>query len=133
MWDVFGAGLATCLALLAVGCGGARTYPVHGQVVFRDGKPVTGAALEIEREGEGADRINVSAPLDAEGRFALEAREGKYRALLVPVQEARGGVEGSAVVPPFSRRYMAYADSGLGFTVTSDPRKNDVKLTIEPR
>lgn len=138
-------GMFFLLSLL--GCGGERPYPVVGQIVLPDGRPLTGGQIEFR----GADRpISAIGAIDADGRFALNFREqgdgalaGRYKAVLIspphpsgiPGQEAADAAQRAAreawlaLVPP---RYQSIEATPLEFEVSSDPWQNDFQISLQP-
>jgi hypothetical protein len=84
--------LAVLLAVVPMaGCGGDRTYPVEGQVVFQGGAPVrelVGYTVMFESEG---NRFNATGVVRPEGRFTVGTHQpgdgavtGKHRVAISP-------------------------------------------------
>ena len=118
------------LMACAIGCG-PGTYPVDGQVVYADGgQPFPGGRIEIELENADiARRANASADIDAEGRFKLQALEGKHRVLLLPPMPPPN-TKSPKPLAPLNARHRSYDHSGLTIDVSRDASKNKVKLEV---
>jgi hypothetical protein len=121
------------LVVLAAGCGNKGIYPVSGQLVDPDGKPITGmkgGAVELE----GVDvKASANGSIDEEGRFRITTEKpgdgahlGKHK---VAITRPYYGPEQPAphVIQP---KYESLETSGLEITV--EPRSNVIKLTVEP-
>src|SRR5262245_32183270 len=86
-----GRGAWLALLLAAVGCGGPRTYPVEGRVVFKeDGTPLRGGQVLFESV-DASQTTSSSGIIDDDGYFRLStfkpgdgAFAGDYRALVTP-------------------------------------------------
>lgn len=119
------------LAMSAIGCG-PGTYPVEGQVVYaKGGQPFPGGRVELELEdAELAKRANASTEIDAEGRFKLQAREGKHRVLILPPMPPPN-VKNPQPLAPLHIKHRSYDKSELSITVTRDAKANRVKLEVE--
>jgi hypothetical protein len=118
-------------ALVAAGCGGRDIYPVRGQLVDPDGRPITGmkgAAVEFEcADAESS----ANGAVEDDGTFTLTtlkagdgAHLGKHR---ISIQRPYLGPERPApyVIDP---KYENVETSGLEYVV--EAKSNDVKLTV---
>jgi Domain of unknown function (DUF6795) len=81
--------IASCLSLIAVGCGGGGTpVPVSGTVTL-DGKPVVGAVVTFHVLGDDKDGRLASGLTDRTGMFHLKSgsedgvRPGEYKVVIV--------------------------------------------------
>lgn len=124
------------LLLAATGCSSQKFYPVRGQIVFPDGKPVTGLeGGSVIFEGTAADGKSFSAAgaIGADGRFELTTERpgdgavaGKNRVMIQP----------QIVAPdkPPRRVILATYDSVTtsGIEIEVKPESNDVRITVEP-
>jgi hypothetical protein len=129
---------ASVLALTsAAGCGGSRTFPAQGRVVFKDGAdihPLAGGLVVFEPLDPGA-KDSARGEIRPDGTFRLGtykeadgAPPGRYRALvspppLPPTEEGRPGR------PAIHPRYQSVASSPLEFDVARGP--NQFTLTVE--
>jgi hypothetical protein len=75
------------MALLAFGCGKARTSRVEGEVLL-DGKPLAGASVQFVAQGKGHD---ATAETDKNGHFVLSTFQpkdgvlpGSYKVVVSP-------------------------------------------------
>ena len=120
------------LVFLAAGCGTRLVYPVSGQIVDKEGKPVTGikgGAVEFESLDHQA---SANGAIDEDGKFRLTtltpgdgAHLGKNRVLITrpyfgPEQPA------PHVIHP---KYQKYQTSGL--VVEVEPKNNQITLTVD--
>lgn len=113
-------------------CGSKSIYPVRGQIVDADGKPITelkGGAVEFDGAGSGT---SANSSISADGTFQLTtssagdgAHIGNHR---VAITRAYLGPE-NPVPPVIETRYDKFETSGLEVTV--EPKNNDVKLTVQ--
>jgi hypothetical protein len=111
---------ATCAV---AGCGSRRLYPVQGQVLFKDGTPLTGGWVVFEPLDPSVG-ASATGDIQSDGTFRLGterkgdgAAEGRYRVFIHP---PLGGTpaEGTAGPSVADPRYRA-----LG----SDPLEVEVK------
>jgi hypothetical protein len=115
------------------GCGGPKTYPVRGQLLWADGKPVTefpGGTVIFESTEQP---VSAQGEIQADGTFRLStyqqddgAPPGKYRVLVQQPLE-----EGKDRPPPriMHQRFESFETSGL--TATVERKANEVTLTVE--
>ena len=121
---------AAVLAALALGCppGGPpppKTYPVQGRVVFKDGQPMTGGAVEF-RPSDPAAPIS-TGEVGPDGNFSLNC--------VVGTRKVAGAVAGTfqvTVMPPQSREQSGGRPVQLSkpYTVKEDD-SNNFTLTID--
>jgi len=124
-----------CWALLCpllLGCAQKNIYPVHGQVVDPEGKPISGmkgAAIEFQSLEA---KLSANASVDDNGRFHLTtdspgdgAHIGKHRVAII---RPYLGPETPAahVIDP---KYERFDTSGLEVTV--EPKDNRIQLKVE--
>lgn len=122
------------LLICAVGCEGkATTYPAGGKVTFENGKPLTDGWVHF-RSQNGDTPVTARGLIQSDGTFKLMtfktddgAVEGKHQALVTVTV-----VEGDLRPPVIDRRFNDFSESGLEFTVTSDPVKNDFLIVVTP-
>ena len=118
------------LLLVLAGCGEDQNRAVRGEVVFPNGKPMAGGAIEIElAAADVRDRKNAHAEIQPDGSFPLRAPEGNYRVIVRPPLVIKDGV---AVKDPnrLHPRFSRYDTSNLRLTVSRDNAKNQVKLLV---
>jgi hypothetical protein len=124
--------MLTVLFAICVGCGDGKVYPISGQLVDTEGKPVTemaGGSVEFDSV-EGKTSANGS--IDEQGRFRLTttdpfdgAHKGKNRvAITRPYQGAD-----TPLPPVIHTKYESFETSGLEVNV--EAKSNDIKLTVE--
>ncbi len=135
--------IAICLAALSmIATGGCakklQTYPVKGKVTFKDGSPLSKGLVEFEPV-DGADKMNASGEIRADGTFVLGTLEpddgavaGRHRAIIVVQPDVGTGPEDVTgtrreIINP---KYRRYDTSGLEFTVESKP--NEFQIEVEP-
>lgn len=127
-------GAVTLLAgLLTAGCGGPKTYPVEGKVVYTDGSPakeLAGGLVEFDAAEAG---VSARGDIEADGTFRMSTYQpndgclpGKFRALIMP--PASQDVD-RPLPPVIDKRYQGFDTSGLEVEVK--PEKNQVTLTVE--
>jgi hypothetical protein len=132
----------SCLVILAVvafgGCGSKNppTYRAGGVVTFPDGKPLTNGWVEFQPL-DAPVRVTARGSIHADGTFALGtfrpndgAMAGQYRALVAPALPI-SDAEIRSMPPPIAPRFRSFETSGLKFTVTSDPAKNQFAIRVE--
>lgn len=126
--------------LAACSNGGVATYRTGGKVVFTDGKPLTGGVVEFRAVG-GQNRVTARGPIQPDGSFRLStfrnndgAVEGEHSALVCPPQPVQEpGTPVLKNIPLIiDPRFTRFETSGLKFTVTNDPAKNEFTLQVEP-
>ena len=110
------------------GCGGpgpytGSLYPVKGQVLFADGKPLSDGTVQFlpTRGGWPA-----SGRIAADGTFSLKSKTrdgaapGEYRVRIEPGAEWLAKKGRAAPKLPFASKYREYdGDTGLTATVTT--------------
>lgn len=120
---------AALAALLFLGCGGPKNYPVRGKVVFQnDGRPLRGGTVLFERVEEPKEQA--SGELDDDGLFelgntrGLGAIPGEYQVLLEPPPSVS---ETGRL--PYDSRYLRFETSGLTYTL--QPKDNELEIRID--
>lgn len=130
------------LLVSLTGCGSSSmpTYPAGGKVIFPDGRPLEGGRVEL-RSVNAANNPVARGEVQPDGTFRLStfqpndgAVEGEHLALVVPPppppgSDTRG--DKSSHQPVLDPRFMLYKTSGLKFTVTRDPAKNQITLQVD--
>ena len=131
--------LACVVVLLSLGgcSGGEPVYPVTGQIVFSDGKPVPGGIIEFQAL-EGTSKANPRGTIGAEGKFSMislperqGAAPGKYRVIVRAFDPAYDDEAHGFKIPPplIDRRYEKYETTNLEVLV--EPKSNEVTITVE--
>ena len=129
------------LATVLVGCesGKMPTYPVHGKVTFSDGKPLSTGWVSFRSIGD-AKGISAGGQIQPDGTFRLAtferndgAVEGRHQALvMIPVRGERDDFKDPLPPPPIDGRFSNFDSSGLEFTVSTDPAKNQFVIQVTP-
>lgn len=140
---VFGIAVLLLVIVGAVGCGGGKTCPVQGKVVYPDGTPVVAGMVMFESMNPET-KVGAEGGIEADGSFRLStftkgdgAVEGRHRVAVVPLRPnpRRGGQDEDAPrprptqAPVFDPRFMDFKTSGLELMVTRG--KNDFTITVE--
>lgn len=110
------------LAFVLIGCGdrGPKTWPASGNVVFRNGQPVTSGIVEFAPVGLGPA---ARGSIDAKGHFVLKTGDilgavaDKHRVAIVQFG-LRDGLSKSArdhahIVPIVHPKYARFESSGI--------------------
>ncbi|MBX6311954.1 MAG: hypothetical protein IRY99_03390 [Isosphaeraceae bacterium] len=134
-----GRGIGLGLALLSLlawsGCGGAgpysgALYPVKGQVLLADGKPLTGGSVQFIPKNGG---LPCSGKIEPDGTFSLVtqpardgAAPGEYKVRIEPSSELLSRKGGAGKKLPFAARYRDY-DGETGLTATIPPGSSQLK------
>jgi hypothetical protein len=125
-------GRAAALFLLGlIGCGGTgpysgRLYPVKGQVLLADGKPLTSGTVQFIPKEEG---LPASGKIEADGTFSLKslksregAAPGVYKVRIEPSSELLAKKGRTAPKLPFASKYREYdGETGLTATIKAEP------------
>jgi hypothetical protein len=133
--------LAGAVPISLCGCGGSGklpTYRAGGKVTFADGKPLAGGRVEFSPV-QNALGPAARGQIQPDGSFQLSTYgqndgtvEGEHVALVVPPLP-EGGLEGMKTIPmPIDPRFTQFSTSGLKFTVTREPDKNQFVLQVNP-
>ncbi len=127
----------TCFAVLLLlglsGCGN-RMRSVEGQVVFTDGKPLTGGLVIFDPVESGQRSTAARGEIGPDGKFRMGTLaasdgvlEGTYRVTIAPPLPANPNDLGRVlVIPP---KYEDPEKSGLTFRVTGS--HGDYKITLD--
>ncbi|MDA0833208.1 MAG: hypothetical protein O2955_11660 [Planctomycetota bacterium] len=99
-----------------------KVFPVAGQVVFHDGKPLTGGMVEFQSKSDNS--LSVTSEIKPDGRFSLVSR--------LDGQSFTGASEGEYVVTLFPPQSASQAESPhtLPETYTVEPKDNEFTLTF---
>jgi hypothetical protein len=130
--------IALLIALLVVhpGCnsGQLKTYPVQGQVVFKDGSPVKVGLIETKAVGKD---VQATGSIAKDGTFSLTtyrendgAIAGEHKLVIVqmiPVEDIPNYRPSTMGV--VNRKYASYNTSGLTMTIVPNG-ENKIKLVI---
>ena len=124
-----------------IGCGGSKTYPLNGTVVFVDGtepaKELAGYNVTIEPEAPNAEgkKHSGSGLIYADGKFKIStfdlndgAVPGKHKVAITPPILSGDGPVPKPLIPS---RYGDLGTSGLIITVESG--KPDIKLEVSKK
>jgi hypothetical protein len=122
--------LPLVFVLSCVGCGTGQytgpVYPVKGQVLLANGKPLTSGSIQFIPKPGG---LLASGKLDKDGNFSLEsldkregAAPGEYKVRIEPSLEMTAPKRGKSQPLPFATKYRDDdGDTGLTATVKSEP------------
>ena len=127
--------------IFVIGCGGTKTHPLNGTVVFTGGtelaKELVGYSITLEPEAPNAEgkKNSGSGLIAADGTFKISTFEqndgavpGKHKvAITPPVQNG----DGPAPKPLIPSRYGDLGTSGLIINVEAG--KPDVKLEVSKK
>ena len=129
-------GFAACVLLcMTVGCSDRlKTYPVSGQVVFKNGTTAHMGTVECKSREHG---VLARGTIDQKGRFQLTtyrdgdgAVAGLHDCVIVQMVLAEGVTHTRSTYGVINPKHGSYKSSGLQFEVkTSEP--NDIKLMVE--
>jgi hypothetical protein len=131
--------LPAALAGLLAGCGGPSSvsgtvYPVSGQVLLPDGKPMQGGQVQFLPKGESGASAN--GEVGSDGKFTLKTADGRdgaptgeYKVRVLPgpkyVNKKIGRVDPATL--PFDAKYTDEdGNTDLTATVKAEP------TTLEP-
>ena len=127
--------------IFVIGCGGSKTLPVNGTVVFtgatENAKELAGYNITIEPEAPNAEgkKHSGSGVIGADGTFKIStfdlndgAVPGKHKVAITP--PVLNG-EGPAPKPLIPSRYSDLGTSGLIITVEAG--KPDIKLEVSKK
>lgn len=121
--------LLSAVCLHAAGCAENRppelrpkTFPVTGQVMMKDGKPVTGGMVQFQSKSD--NRLSVTSEINPDGTFALISRKDG--------QKFPGATEGAYQVTLFPPMSASQTESPklLPGTLTVEPKENAFTLTV---
>jgi hypothetical protein len=126
------------LALVSPGCSNKiPTYPVRGQVVYKDGQPFHGGGgLTIWFESTQAPYHRSSSPVDENGEFDLSfiqagsgAPEGEHRIRFDPGDQHMQPSAEIALAKKMPPRYLEFRTSGLKQNISKEA--NRVVIEVE--
>jgi hypothetical protein len=122
------------------GCGGGSvpTYGAGGKVVFPNGEPLGGGKVEF-RPVAAPQPVVARGEIQPDGSFRLStfrpndgAVEGEHVVLVVPpLPESRPGEPPRRASLLIDSRLTQFDTSGLKFTVTRDPAKNQFTIQVD--
>ena len=128
------------LALALTGCG-TKYQPVTGEIVFPDGKPVTGlrgGQIVFQKAGSAGEAAtaatnSASGPIDENGKFTLGtdqvadgAPEGEYQVIITPPQPTGDEIMPKVIDPKYTKV------GGSTKTYTVKKGDNHFKIEVEP-
>lgn len=127
--------VAILILFSATGCG-KKYYPVRGEVVFKDGKPLSGGWVFFQAVNADV-KTSSKGEIQPDGKFQLTtetkgdgAPEGQYRVAVKPPLPAKR--EGKNLPPPLiDPRYESPETSRLEFTVTRDAAHNVFRIEVD--
>ena len=111
-------------------CGGpgpysGTLYPVKGQVLLADGKPLTGGSVQFIPKQSG---LPASGKIESDGTFSLKtktregAAPGEYKVRIEPSPELLAKKGRAAQKLPFASKYREYdGETGLTATIKAEP------------
>jgi hypothetical protein len=121
------ASLIACLAVTACQTTRAKrpkTYPVVGRVVFKNGEPLTGGAVEFQSLADSS--LTTRAEIQWNGTFSVFT--------LVNNKKVPGAIEGQhrvSVVPPMPQNQVIELLEPVRPIVTVEPGDNDFTIEVE--
>lgn len=144
MFELKSMAFVALLFVVASGCsnGNPRTHPVHGEVRFPDGKPLTNGSVEFELLDQEKP-ITATGEISKDGSFVLGTFElddgaiaGRHRAVVIADHEIGAGLERPGKLPPptLHPRFRDFKTSGLEFVV--EPGENEtiiIEVDYAPR
>jgi len=127
------------LFVVASGCSNRNptTHPVHGEVRFPDGRPLTKGSVEFELLNQEMT-VTATGEISKDGTFVLGTFElddgavaGRHRAVVIADHEIGTGVERPGKLPPpmLHPRFRDFKTSGLEFTV--EPGENKIIIEVD--
>jgi hypothetical protein len=129
--------LLLAFGLTCVGCnnGKLKTYPLQGEVVFANGKPVRMGTIETKSVQHG---VQATGSISKDGTFQLTtysendgAVEGDHRCVLVQFIQAESIPNyRPSTLGVVHRRHSSYATSDLAFTI-SKTSENRIRLVVD--
>jgi hypothetical protein len=138
-------GLPAAIAVIAfAGCGEGRlpTFPVTGEVVFKDGSPLKGGRVQFRSVGKDPPVI-AQGVFGDDGKFDLQtfdpgdgAPVGKYQVVVAAdTPDDRGALterEYFQALKPIDPAFKSFETSNLEFEVTEDASKNHFRIVVWP-
>lgn len=132
------AGLLTAALLASAGCGGRKTYPAGGKVVYKGTSQPLKGGLVIFELVVGDAKVSARGTIDDEGTFLLGtfreddgALEGEHRVAVIPRLPSTMEEAEKAMAETIDQRYRNLDTSGLRFTVTRDATKNQFTIEVD--
>jgi hypothetical protein len=125
------------LAILVVvmGCGGPKTVPATGKVVLPDGSPLPGGQVEFRSTDPSVPMAMAVIGTDGQFRLATSGHSdgvipGDYRAIVIQAIPDESSSKTAAASVRIDPKFMDYKTSGLKFSVSEDPEKNDFQIQV---
>jgi hypothetical protein len=116
----------------AGGCGSQTYFPVSGNVLHKDGTPVTAGLVIFEPVTQ---KISARGEIHADGSFQLGthtnsdgAMEGEYKVLVAPPPLPE---EGKRLRSPIHPKYQSVESTPLKFTVTRERSKKKFNIEVD--
>jgi len=137
-WQVRSVVIAVSTLLIS-GCGSGGVYPVHGQVVWKDGSPAKELAGCLVFFDQPDKQMSARGQIANDGSFRLTTHKendgapaGDHVVLLVEIgRKHLGGPDGTLLAPgKIDSRYSSHSTTELKATVK--PGTNKITLTVEP-
>jgi hypothetical protein len=115
----------------------AKLYPVKGNVMLPDGKPLTSGRVVFVAS---KSTITSTATIESDGSFVFKGPsgdglpEGEYKIRIEPGSgtEGKGGGGKSKENLPFDKQFLDEDGSKLTASVTNDETKNNFELKLNP-
>ena len=142
---IAGWSLRFVLCMLIGGCGGGGpvpTYQVKGTVTFPNGTPLPGGLVEFKAVSS-EHNISARGHIQPDGTFEMEtftladgAIEGDHLvAVMPPEPQGMRDRDAMGLTPPvipeiIDRKFSRFETSGIKFTVTRDPAKNQLHIQV---
>jgi hypothetical protein len=125
--------LLLVILLGAAGCGSGR-YPVHGRVLYEDGRPLTEGNV-IGESTDGGEIVMAQGDVRSDGTFRWGtlkpgdgARPGKYRIAVLP--RALGEAEAAkGARPAVAKKFTSFETSGIVYEVKDG--RNQLDITVQ--
>jgi hypothetical protein len=131
--------LALFASATVAGCGGKATYPVHGEIAYKDGSdvaPLAGGQIVFEPADPDQPKVSARGFIKPDGTFEMSTyREGdgvppgKYRVMVAPPPFFPGRKRDLEPPVLFNERYRDFATSGLEIAVTGPI--TDYKIIVQ--
>jgi hypothetical protein len=110
-------------------------YPVKGQVLLADGKPLTGGSVQFIPKQGG---LPATGKIETDGTFSLTSKTrdgaapGEYKIRIEPSSELRVKKGRAAQKLPFASKYREYdGNTGLTATIKAEPTQLE-PFRLEP-
>ena len=127
--------------LATVGCGGVKTYPVEGKVIWPDGTPAKELATGMVQfdliTDKPKEQVSPHGEIQGDGSYRLSTFKlgdgvpaGKYRVAVVPHSWTEGEL-GEKPRPPavLDARFQLFESAKIEVEVK--PQRNDIPIKVE--